>query len=73
MSEFSIKKVTDLKKASEYGQVGVSDWQGQITVNSMRSLPVPYKDSKEKEVYIISSVDMLDSVFKYKVRKKALH
>lgn len=73
MSEFSIKKRYRSSESIRLWVGGVSDWQGQIIVNSMQSLPIHYRQQGEWGVNLNLSVDMLDILFKYKVRKKALH
>lgn len=40
MSEFSIKKSYRSSESIRLWVGVVSDWQGQITVNSMQSLPI---------------------------------
>lgn len=72
MSESSKKKLQIFRKHQIMGRC-VSDWQGQIIVNSMQSLPIHYRQQGEWGVNLNLSVDMLDILFKYKVRKKALH
>lgn len=46
--------------------------KARLQLTPCEAYQYPIKTAR-REVYIISSVDMLDSVFKYKVRKKALH
>lgn len=70
MSEFSIKKKVQIFRKHQIMGRCVSDWQGQIIVNSMQSLPIHYRQQGEWGVNLNLSVDMLNIMFKYKVRKK---
>lgn len=71
MSEFSIKKKVQIFRKHQIMGRCVSDWQGQIIVNSMQSLPIHYRQQGEWGVNLNLSVDMLNIMFKYKVRKKS--